>query len=81
MVLAGIDTFVFQASSDNATIFGSCQSSGGCLTESVDASIAANGYWSGDSFTSFPSGVYTVVAGDEWGGIAILHFTVAGAGA
>jgi hypothetical protein len=82
MILAGIGSFEFQASSDNATIFGGCQpASGGCLSETINSTVSFNGYWNGSALTSFPSGVYTVVAGDEWGGIAILHFTVGGSAA
>lgn len=77
MVLAGITSFEFQPSSDNATILGSCQPrGGGCLSEIVSATVSASGFWNGSMFTSFACGRYTVVAGDEWGGIAILHFTV-----
>lgn len=40
------------------------------------------GYWTSASDAStykpFPSGAYTVVAADEWGQVAILHFIVAG---
>jgi hypothetical protein len=40
------------------------------------------GYWTipsdASSYRPFPSGVYTVVAADEWGQVAILHFIVAG---
>jgi hypothetical protein len=32
----------------------------------------------GSAYTPFAPGVYTVLAGDEWGDVAILHFTVAG---
>jgi hypothetical protein len=72
-----IKGFVFQAGSEDATIsVGSCQP-GSCMTEVVDPSISFGGYWrNGSSFTSFPSGIYTVVAGDEWGGLSILHFAV-----
>lgn len=80
MILAGIGSFEFRASSDNATIFGGCQPAGGggCLTEIINSTLSFNGYWDGNVLTSFQSGVYTVVAGDEWGGITILHFTVTG---
>jgi hypothetical protein len=80
MILAGIGSFGFQASSDNATIFGGCQGagSGGCMTETINSTVSFSGYWSGGVLTRFPSGIYTVVAGDEWGGIAILHFVVSG---
>ena len=30
----------------------------------------------GPSFHYFSKGIYTLVAGDEWGDVAILHFTV-----
>jgi hypothetical protein len=83
MVLTGIGGYLFQASSDNATVYGSCQP-GPCLNETISATVSASGYWAGSistTFTSFPTGVYTVVGGDEWGGIAILHFAVTGSGA
>jgi hypothetical protein len=83
MILAGIVSFVFQASSDNATIFGGCQPAGpsGCLSETVNSTVSFSGYWSGGAFNAFPNWVYTVVAGDEWGGLAILHFAVTKNGA
>jgi hypothetical protein len=38
------------------------------------------GYWAsnniGAAFTLFEPGVYTVVAGDEWGALVFVHFTV-----
>jgi hypothetical protein len=78
-IISGITSYLFQPSSDNATVYGSCQPSA-CFNETVSATVSVTGYWTGgpSTFTSFPSGVYTVVAGDEWGGLAILHFTVAG---
>jgi hypothetical protein len=37
------------------------------------------GYWSdGATYTPFAAGTYTVLAGDQWGQVAILHFIVAG---
>lgn len=41
--------------------------------------INIEGYWTNsgsNSFSNFNPGVYTVVAGDEWGAMVILHFTV-----
>jgi hypothetical protein len=44
--------------------------------------LTINGYWPDDNFSSnsqlssFAPGVYTVVGGDEWGALVILHFTV-----
>jgi hypothetical protein len=74
-ILSGIKGFVFEAGSANATVLGSCQP-GDCMNEIVTPSISVSGYWNGGSFTSFPSGIYTVAAGDEWGGVSILHFAV-----
>ncbi|MDA4116345.1 MAG: hypothetical protein OK442_07305 [Thaumarchaeota archaeon] len=77
MILSVINGYLFQPSSDNASVLGSCQS-GPCFNETISARVSANGYWTetGNTFTNFPAGVYTVVAGDEWGGVAIVHFTV-----
>lgn len=35
------------------------------------------GYWT-PNYTQFAPGTYTVLAGDQWGQVAILHFIVAG---
>jgi hypothetical protein len=78
-ILTGIDSYLFQASSDDATVFGSCQPAP-CFNETVNAVVAVRDYWTGSTARSFTSGVYTVVAGDEWGGVAILHFAVTGSG-
>ncbi|MGH9920529.1 MAG: hypothetical protein ACRD6W_16870, partial [Nitrososphaerales archaeon] len=77
MILTEISGYIFQPLSDNASVLGSCQS-GPCFNETISASVSASGYWAGtaNTFTNFPAGVYTVVAGDEWGGLAIMHFTV-----
>jgi hypothetical protein len=44
------------------------------------ADLDLKGYWTGNSrsaiFTNFVPGVYTVVAGDEWGALAVVHFIV-----
>jgi hypothetical protein len=41
---------------------------------------APTGYWAsnnvGATFTNFEPGVYTVIAGDEWGALVVVHFTV-----
>ena len=41
---------------------------------------APTGYWAsnnvGATFSNFEPGVYTVVGGDEWGTLVIVHFTV-----
>jgi len=39
--------------------------------------FTGNGYWTDSSeFKTFEPGVYTVAAADEWGALAIVHFTV-----
>jgi hypothetical protein len=40
--------------------------------------VSASGYWGGSPvvFTNFAPGVYTIVGGDEWGALVLLHFTV-----
>jgi hypothetical protein len=41
--------------------------------------IDLKGSWTNDSiseFKRFEPGIYTVVAGDEWGALVVLHFTV-----
>jgi hypothetical protein len=80
MILAKIDAYTFQPLSSTADIVGSCGSSS-CFTERIYSNVTANGYWNegllgGATFTHFNPGTYTVVAGDEWGALAILHFLV-----
>jgi hypothetical protein len=49
------------------------------LSEANVLSGSYAGYFvGGSSYIPFPPGTYTVLAGDQWGEIAILHFTVAG---
>ena len=78
MILAEISTYAFQPSGDTADVF----QLGGIdpvLTEEMSAQIHPTGYWTGSpngALTNFIPGVYTVVAGDEWGTMVFLHFTV-----
>jgi hypothetical protein len=78
MILAKISTYAFQPSGDTADVF----QLGGIdpvLTEEMNAQIHPTGYWTGSpngASTNFIPGVYTVVAGDEWGTMVFLHFTV-----
>ena len=48
-------------------------------TENMNAEVQTTGYGgtSSAAFTNFDHGVYTVVAGDEWGALVVVHFTVA----
>jgi len=67
--------YSFEPSSDAAFAYGCGASS--CPTEVVASSVAVAGYWSsGGTFTTFPSGVYTVIGEDEWGRSALAYFTV-----
>jgi hypothetical protein len=78
MMLAEISTYAFQPSANTADIF----QLGGIepvLTEQMNTQIHPTGYWAGSPngiLTDFTPGVYTVVAGDEWGALVVLHFTV-----
>ena len=41
--------------------------------------ISINRYWPNNesaSYHNFEPGLYTIVAGDEWGALVVLHFTV-----
>jgi MFS family permease len=42
--------------------------------------LTATGFWTGSrpdaTFSNFTPGVYTLVGGDEWGALVVLHFTV-----
>jgi hypothetical protein len=78
MVLSDINRYAFQPSSDVAAIF---QSSGTnpVETENMNAEAQTNGYWMASQNLNeynFSPGVYTVVGGDEWGSLVVLHFTV-----
>jgi hypothetical protein len=69
----------FQPLSDFTVVEGgSCSSSNGY--SKMQYELQLNGSWSGyppgDVLNNFNSGVYTVVAGDEWGNLVVVHFTV-----
>lgn len=77
MVLAGITGYDFQPSSDIAAIYTKYNSE--LMSITMIAGITAAGSWTSGSnatFSNFTPGTYTIVGGDEWGAIAILHFTV-----
>ena len=47
------------------------------VTWPMGTSISITGYWTVQgSFAPLPHGTYTLVAGDEWGALGLLHFTV-----
>jgi hypothetical protein len=87
-IFSSISSYAFEPNSDVAGVMGSC-SANPCFTDRVGSTTNATGYWtSGNSsfnsslafpswtFSNFTLGEYTVAGGDEWGALAILHFTV-----
>jgi len=46
----------------------------------MTTSLTLPGFWVGGccnaTFSSFTTGIYTIVGGDEWGALVILHFTI-----
>lgn len=82
MILSGIDAYVFQPLSSEAQVIGSC-SPNPCLTLNVSSTVDTRGYWGTtflqSSFSNFAPGIYTVIAGDEWGDVAMLQFNVSSA--
>jgi hypothetical protein len=81
MILTDISSYVFQPLSDSAAVFQMSESTA-VFTAGMNAEFepAPTGYWAsnnvGATFTNFEPGVYTVVAGDEWGALVEVHFTV-----
>jgi predicted secreted protein len=84
MILSSISSYAFEPNSFVAGVVGSCDSNP-CFKENVSSTTNVTGYWTGgnnssllpsSTFNSFAPGEYTVVGGDEWGALAILHFTV-----
>ena len=82
MILTDISSYVFQPLSDNAAVFQMSESTDVfTIAMNTEFEPAPTGYWAsndvGAAFTNFGPGVYTVVAGDEWGALVVVHFTVA----
>jgi hypothetical protein len=82
-ILSQISAYSYYPHSSIAEIWGGC-TPGPCPIQAVPESNTMSGYWNAIPTIDlgyhilFPQGVYTVVAGDEWGQVAILHFIVAG---
>ncbi len=75
MILSNISSYSFYALSDRAHVMGSCEQNP-CLTEEMNTTAEVGGNWNGSSMVPLPPGVYTVVAGDEWGALLFGHFDV-----
>lgn len=76
MVLVGINSYIFAPSSDFANM---TQSLGGGDRILLKSTIITKGFsptGQVGSFINFSPGTYTLVAGDEWGALIILHFEV-----
>jgi hypothetical protein len=78
----GITSYSFEPSSDMAAVIEGSNPSPTNSSQQMKYELTINGYWSDDNFSSnsqltdFAPGVHTVVAGDEWGALVIVHFTV-----
>jgi hypothetical protein len=82
MILGSISSYVFQPSSDIVDIFQTSEPDAAITQMKMNSDVepTPTGYWIRNDmnifFTDFDPSVYTVVAGDEWGAMVILHFTV-----
>ncbi len=72
-----VNGYSFQPLSDNASL-GTLST--GAVTIPMSSLVNTNGSWTGrmvgSTFNEFQPGVFTVVGGDEWGDVAIVHFSV-----
>jgi hypothetical protein len=75
MILTFIQSYVFSPSSSHASVTGSCSPSA-CFSDNMSASMTFSGEYGLLGFRNFTPGFYTVVGGDEWGGLTLLHFAV-----
>ena len=78
MLIRLVTGYAFQPDSDLAVVL-----PGKTPAIPMEAQVTAAGAYGGPSSASqapvpFSPGMYTVVAGDEWGALAFLHFQVAG---
>ena len=79
MILAAV-SYTFQPWSDIAAIYTGYGSEPDSIN--MTAKVTSAGFWTVTHghptwvFSSFTPGIYTVVGGDEWGALVILHFTV-----
>jgi hypothetical protein len=73
-ILSGVTGYSFEGLSNLAGI-NEGQDSTPVLYQHMDVNVTASGYWT-STFHLFSPGYYTVVGGDEWGTIIILHFLV-----
>lgn len=71
-------SYNFQPSSDIAAIYTGYDSEPWSIN--MTAKVTSAGFWTGSrpnaTFSDFTPGIYTVVGGDEWGALVVLHFTI-----
>jgi hypothetical protein len=69
----------FQPWSNIATIYTGYNSEP--WSTNMTAQVTSAGFWTGSwpnaTFSNFTPGIYTIVGGDEWGALVVLHFTIA----
>ncbi len=76
-IIAAPASYSFQPFIDVAILNGGDFNSSDAIRLHIKMSV--NGYWPNNesaSSNNFEPGIYTIVAGDEWGALVILHFTV-----
>ena len=53
-------------------------------SRNMTVQVTFDGFWTGSqsnaTFSNFTPGMYTVVGGDQWGTLVVLHFTIMGPG-
>jgi hypothetical protein len=81
MIQGDTSSYVFQPLSDIASVFQMSESTAGfTIAMNTEFEPAPTGYWAnndiGAAFTRFEPGVYTIVAGDEWGALVLVHVTI-----
>ena len=80
LILSSIASYSFFPSSDRASVVGPCTPEP-CFTGEMNSTMTVKEYWNGSSFGNLPPGIYTLVAGDEWGAFVVAHFVVTSPGA
>ena len=79
MILAAV-SYDFQPGSDVAFIYTSYYPEAASGSINMTTKVTWVGFWTGSccnaTFSNFTPGIYTVVGGDEWGALVILHFTI-----
>lgn len=78
--ISSIQSYVFEPSSSHA-YESFCDSSGNELSscggfDNEAAHLEINGTWADGKIRPFEAGVYTLIGGDEWGDVAVQHFTI-----